>query len=708
MSLRLCPPIRIILVCIPVTLGIIACAPSPADPAAALTLPAEATRTPAVPSAPAAARTTTPELAITPKAPPANALESSALVLPGWVPEGARARLGRGRINDASLSPDGGRIAVAGATGLAVFDADTLEEAWSVPTAMELSNVFSAADGGSIVTLTAGIWDMPTVEFVSAVDSVHVWNAEDGRLIRAFQLDIYASNRIKAAVSADGGTLAVVRQGDYDVTRIELWDLSSGRQKYILADVKIHVDERIVFAAQDDVLIAASASGDVLPWNPESGEVVRRLQGVGGGIEHSALDGMAVSPDGRLLAVIIDRTVYGWDLSGGEELFALEGLDGYRFVLAFSPDGRILAAGDQAGNVILWDAESGGRLQTLSNAGDTVNSLAFSPDGTKLCAGLEDSITLYDPSTGARLGVLDEPYSSWKDADFLPGGMELGLRGNRRIQKATISDFEFGDVFPIPALSFVAPDYRRYAVWSAESGLMVYETENGKQVAVIADPGLPGEFSDFYFSPDGTKGVFVSGKDLQEEYPFQAVFWDLIRKEKLFALDFPSYGRYPSAVKVFFSPDGKYAALGFFDREFGMTLAVHEASTGKRTGFLDEMGRLLFAFSPDGGVAAGPCLLSICLYDISGENPRSPFDVDEATGMDLRIVSLFFSSEGSLLAAGTDSGEVVIWDAAGAELVSVLRGHTGGVSRISFSRDDRYLVSTGSDGSVVVWDVRYQ
>jgi WD40 repeat protein len=66
--------------------------------------------------------------------------------------------------------------------------------------------------------------------------------------------------------------------------------------------------------------------------------------------------------------------------------------------LAFSPDGRLLAAGDNGEHVLLWDTASRRRLRTWAIPGGTTN-LAFSPDSRQLAVvnGGDGLITLLDP-----------------------------------------------------------------------------------------------------------------------------------------------------------------------------------------------------------------------------------------------------------------------------------------------------------------------
>jgi small GTP-binding protein len=68
---------------------------------------------------------------------------------------------------------------------------------------------------------------------------------------------------------------------------------------------------------------------------------------------------------------------------------------------AYSPDGRVLASGDNDRNVQLWDAESGHLLRTLKGHKSPITSIAWSNDGRMLSAGAEDSTArLWNAETG--------------------------------------------------------------------------------------------------------------------------------------------------------------------------------------------------------------------------------------------------------------------------------------------------------------------
>src|SRR6185312_2292639 len=70
--------------------------------------------------------------------------------------------------------------------------------------------------------------------------------------------------------------------------------------------------------------------------------------------------------------------------------------------LAFSPDGRLLAAGIPDGRVLILDPASGATTQTLSPSSGAT-SVAFAPDGTLATGTAAGTVDLWNPATGQAL-----------------------------------------------------------------------------------------------------------------------------------------------------------------------------------------------------------------------------------------------------------------------------------------------------------------
>src|SRR5262249_45325798 len=105
---------------------------------------------------------------------------------------------------------------------------------------------------------------------------------------------------------------------------------------------------------------------------------------------------VSLSPDGRWLAfsglgAANDVEVVLWEVASGSVGQRFKGPQGYPAqALAFSPDGRLLAAGLNDGTVLLWDLAMGRECKRYTGHRGAVKSLAFAPDGARLASGSAD------------------------------------------------------------------------------------------------------------------------------------------------------------------------------------------------------------------------------------------------------------------------------------------------------------------------------
>ncbi|MGV9770452.1 protein kinase domain-containing protein [Streptosporangium sp. NPDC003464] len=117
---------------------------------------------------------------------------------------------------------------------------------------------------------------------------------------------------------------------------------------------------------------------------------------------------VAFSPDGKILAAGSgDDTVRLWDVATNTSIGRpLTGHTDSVYSVAFSPDGKILAAGSGDKTVRLWDVATRtpiGRPLTGHTGG--VSAVAFSPDGKILAAGSsDDTVRLWDVATRTPIG----------------------------------------------------------------------------------------------------------------------------------------------------------------------------------------------------------------------------------------------------------------------------------------------------------------
>lgn len=193
----------------------------------------------------------------------------------------------------------------------------------------------------------------------------------------------------------------------------------------------------------DDRLLAIGGGKPVLEiWNLVSNQQFATLSGHLGAIWSTSF-----SPDGTEVATCsADGTVRVWEARSTNPRLLNSDQGPPYFALAFSPDGRMLAAGRSAGQIELWDWENSQQILTLSTQGhadDQATStllgalaLAFSPDGRQLAAQTGAGIVqLWDVSSGQLVDELA--------GNRVPG--ELSFSPDGRCLAVGASDPHFGD-----------------------------------------------------------------------------------------------------------------------------------------------------------------------------------------------------------------------------------------------------------------------
>ena len=305
------------------------------------------------------------------------------------------------------FSPDGKLLAAA--------DSDGTVRLWDVATGQPVgSPLIADASGGSV----DGVAFSPDGELLAAADSngtVRLWNVATGRPVGSPLIaDAGGGSAVAVVFSPDSRLLAVT---DSDGT-VRLWDMATRRPvgAPLPADTsKVGAVDGVAFSPDGQLLATADSSGDetVRLWDPATG------QPVGAPLPAYAFGGLAFSPDGRLLATATDSvtdadhrgTVRLWDPATGQPVGSPvpvdpTGQNNLLYGVAFSPNGKLLAAGDGDGTAVLLDLVTGKRSSLIADAsGGSVNGVAFSPDGQLLgTAGDDGTVRLWAVATGQPVG----------------------------------------------------------------------------------------------------------------------------------------------------------------------------------------------------------------------------------------------------------------------------------------------------------------
>ena len=444
-------------------------------------------------------------------------------------------------------------------------------------------------------------------------------------------------------------------------------------------------------AFSPDGRLLASASGNtVYLWDTATGAAVRTLEGHGNGV-----NAVVFSPNGSLLASVSwDRTVRLWDPATGAAVRTLEGHGNSVTAVAFSRDGRLLASASVDKTVRLWDPTTGAPVRTLAGHPGPVAAVAFSPDGHLLAsASWDKTVRLWDP-TGAAVRIL-EGHQDWVTAvAFSPDGRLLASAAEDRTVRlwdpatgVPVRTLE-GHQDRVLAVAF-SPDGRLLASASADKTVRLWDTVTGAPVRTLE--GHQNPVIAAAFSPDGRLLASASWDQTVR-------LWDAATGAPARTLA----GHPGPVAAVGFSPGGHLLASASWDK----TVRLWDPATGAAVRTLEGHQRSVnaVAFSPDGRLLASAAEdMTVRLWD-----PATGVSVRTLEGHQAPVNAVAFSPDGRLLASASGAiigdNSVRLWDPATGIPVRTLSGHREVVTAVAFSPDGRLLASAAGDGTVRQWD----
>jgi WD40 repeat protein len=448
----------------------------------------------------------------------------------------------------------------------------------------------------------------------------------------------------RLAFAANGRQLLVVCGGKPGVLR--LWDLTRGKRVRTYSPPDGEEFRAAAFTPDGSKIVAASTNR-LMVLDPDSEE---ELAGMPLGKEQQVLWARLGAGGKQFTAVTTDGHVLRWAMNAGQapEAARAEVPEGRLRDVAIAPDGGRVAIGMEGGGIYVVDARTG---KAVAGSADqqALSSPMFLPGATgqAVAVGADGSVHVWEARTGKRVRRLDPPAADPRVA--------------------------------------VSPDGRLMAVGQADGGVIrVLDFATGVEKWRADVP--PGSLHDLSFSRDGRRLVPVVNEEA-------LTFWDAASGKRVGSLTIGEV----SVQLLAWSPDGRLVATASHGDS---TIHVWELATGRVRAKLTAGKKMSeFAFSPDGkSLAAAYEGATVVVFDLADEETVVRREVD-GTG-----ASLAWAPDGSFLIVGTMDGTVLVCGADG-KVRHRLAAHEGAVFGVCVSSDGKTILSTGSDGTALLWNL---
>jgi WD40 repeat protein/tRNA A-37 threonylcarbamoyl transferase component Bud32 len=480
----------------------------------------------------------------------------------------------------------------------------------------------------------------------------------------------------------------------------EYYYLRRQNDRSLRATIRGHSQQVLALALHPDQQTLASASRDrtVTLWDCASQRQLHSLN-----CDRQLVTRLAFDTAGRRLAGIsTDGKLRVWDIATGNVVqvvitHAVSALAASN--LDFAGEGEIIVTANRDGTLRLWDVSSGQERRSipLPNPAPSV-ALAVSRDGQRLLCGLprstaESEIRLIDLSTDdASIGrVLVGPI------DGVVTGIALDEAGNRvaastlsqsNTSRGSIGVWDLATGQEITQVSFRAraagfdTDGQRLIGVGVDGTLTTWDARSGSPLNSFTGRAQPSDA--IAFSRDG--GLLIVGNA-----GGSIELWETGRAAPPLELPLTEWG-----YSVAFSPDGNQLATGSsrvvtiwnaHNGEQVRTIAAHNGTV--HTVAFHPNGRQMLSASWDATTKRWDVATGKLLTEIGGGGRE--YD------------SIAISPGGNRFAIGNR-----LFDAATAQLVSILPVSNDMIITAAFGPDEFRLAGGGKDGGLVVWNTQQQ
>lgn len=296
-----------------------------------------------------------------------------------------------------ALAPGGRTVALAGADGSIrlVRGIDGTPQTTVIPAHDEVNDVCFSADGGLLAS-------------AGQDGRVRWWRVDDDTLVAGGEARPGRGALYAVAFTADGSGLAV--GGEDRVIRLlpldaadqprDLFRFEPPPEKTPEVESLVTVSDGTLAAACGDMIVLVDAA---------TGTLIREFERPHGESRSAVFGSLTVSPDGtRLMACGTDAKAHVWEIATGTLVASLPSHPAWVQGCSFSSDGARVATACRDGGVRVFALDSATLLGRFVGHVGRVWSIAFEPGGTLLTTGADGTLRRWDPRTTPDVSAMRE------------------------------------------------------------------------------------------------------------------------------------------------------------------------------------------------------------------------------------------------------------------------------------------------------------
>ena len=500
------------------------------------------------------------------------------------------------------------------------------------------------------------------------------------------------------------------------------------------------------------------------------------------------------SDENLIVSASSDKTIKVWDALTAKEIYTLNNQSKPVIEALFSPDGNRIFSAEEGGVIKIWDTKSKKCTHLLQRHNEEICNLSFDKEGKHFMSVSKNKIVVWNVKDGKVYNEI-KPLKKTTKALFHPNGLDVvSLSDNvfyiwdissaslKRTIECPIERYETLDRLKLDSYltqlhSFAFSSNGNLIICSDNVGRIYFlDMEQGKVIESFFDErGTVDQFAIFNENKlilSATSGQSVitvrdrdgdqkrtlvghkgeitsietgpcSGRIISSSKDHTIRQWDLYAYIKsvntegdydssstTLSNDFKFYagadfntaditiwntkdgscykkmkGVYACQYLTFNSDNTLLAIVGqkepnhfsLKDNMLKLKTYIFDVRRKKLHGIIDANDKM--AFSPNNDRIACGVDSTVCIFDTKTSNLKK-----KLKGHSKGITAITYSPNGQYLASGSSDKTVRIWDVNTGNCMHVLYGHSEGITSVVYSPDGDIIISVSQDNTIKLWN----